>query len=160
MKSLAAILVVALAGTAHAERDALDLLSEGAAHAHAGRHPQAIALYEQAYKLDPDQALLPIIAVEYRRAGAQLVAVQHFCAYLLLDPNGEQALFATRQVIAIRRELGELVDPGRVCGPVPQRVDFAPQPQPKARAMSRKQMAAIAPSVSRSGGGITLSRSF
>ena len=138
MKTLVALLVVAAASSAQA--DSIDRLSEAAMHANAGRHPQAIAIYEQLYRAEQDHTLLPIIAFEYRRAGAQLEAVQHFCSYLLIEPNGEHALFATRQVIEVRKELGEHVDPVRVCGPVPQRVDFAPTKQ---RSRPRAKMAAL-----------------
>ena len=143
MKSLATVLgVLALtASVANAQGD-VDVLAEAAAHANAGRHPQAIALYQQVYARTGDHQLLPVLGVEYRRSGAQLEAVQHFCAYLTLVPTGDQAWFATNQVIAIRRELGETIDATNVCAPVVPRVYFRPLPAKKS--LSTRQRAAIA----------------
>ena len=143
MKSLAMIcgVLVATASVAAAQGDAatngaddVQVLAQAAAHANAGQHAQAIAIYEQVYARSGDEQLLPVLGVEYRRAGAQLDAMQHFCTYLTLVPRGDQAWFATSQVISIRRELGESIDARNVCAPIVQRVDFAPtRPAKKSR---------------------------
>jgi hypothetical protein len=146
MKSLATVLGVlaVTAGVVRAdETKDVALLSEAAAHANAGRHPQAIAIYQEVYARTGDHELLPVLGVQYRRAGAQLDAVQHFCTYLTLVPAGEQTWFATNQVIVIRRELGETIDATNVCAPVIPRVDFAPRRGGK-KSMSTRQRAAIA----------------
>jgi hypothetical protein len=144
MKSLAMVLgVLALTAGVAVAQDDVDALAEAAAHANAGRHAQAIAVYEQLYARTADQELLPMLGVEYRRAGSQLDAVQHFCTYLTLVPAGEQAWFATSQVISIRRELGETIDARNVCAPVVPRVDFAPV-RPAKKPMSLRHRAALA----------------
>jgi hypothetical protein len=144
MKSLAMVfgVLAVTAGVAVAQGD-VEQLAEAAAHANAGRHAQAIALYEHVYARTADQELLPVLGVEYRRAGAQLDAVQHFCTYLTLVPSGEQAWFATSQVISIRRELGETIDARNVCAPAAPHVDFAPV-RPAKKSMSVRQRAALA----------------
>jgi hypothetical protein len=144
MKSLVTVLGVlaVTASVANAQGD-VDVLAQAAAHANAGRHPQAIAIYQDVYARTGDHELLPVLGVEYRRTGAQLEAVQHFCTYLTLVPTGEQAWFATNQVIAIRRELGETIDATNVCAPVVPRVDFRPLPK-ATKSFSTRQRAAIA----------------
>lgn len=148
MKSLVTVLgVLALtASVANAQGD-VDALAQAAADANAGRHAQAIARYEQVYAKSGDHELLPVLGVEYRRSGAQLEAVQHFCAYLTLVPTGEQAWFATNQVIAIRHELGETIDATNVCAPVAPRVDFRPLPKARKKSFSTRQRAAVASAV-------------
>ena len=145
MKTVAMVLGALLAaGVANAqpgaERSEVDLLSEAATHANAGRHPQAIALYDEVFTRTGDPELLPVLGVEYRKAGAQREAVQHFCTYLSFVPRGDQVWFATNQVISIRRELGEVIDARNVCAP--NRVDFAPRPPRKG--LSTRQRAAVA----------------
>jgi hypothetical protein len=141
---LAATLV---ASTAHAERDRLDLMTEGAAKSNAGDHAGAIALYEQAYLSEPDPILLPILASEYARAGLTNDALHYFCEYLKVEPKGTQAAYATGQVIALRTQIGQPVARERVCeAPKPVRIDFvtprrAPRDKP---GMSRREMAGIA----------------
>src|SRR5262245_31394188 len=111
MKTVAMVLgaVLAVGGIARAERSDVDLLSEAAADANAGRHQQAIAIYEEMFARTGDHELLPVLGVEYRKTGAQRVAVQHFCTYLSMVPRGQQAWFATNQVISIRRELNDII---------------------------------------------------
>src|SRR5436190_24335864 len=80
MKTLTAVFaIVCAASVAHADRDRLDLLSEGAARSNAGDHAGAIALFEQAYYADLDPSMLPILATEYRRAGLQQDSMDYFC---------------------------------------------------------------------------------
>lgn len=141
---LAATLV---ASTAHAERDRMELMSEGAAKSNAGDHAGAIALYEQAYLYEPDPLLLPILASEYARAGLANDALHYFCQYLKVQPKGSQAVYATSQVIALRSQIGQPVSKDRVCdAPRPVRIDFvtprhAPRDKP---GMSKREMAGIA----------------
>lgn len=148
MKALTAVVVIAVAAsTASAERDPAHLLAEAAARSNAGDHPAAIALYEQAYAQSADPELLPIIASEYRRAGALADAMEVFCDYLKAHPKAEQAPFAATQVIAIHAELGQTFPRGRICEPpAPVRIDFAPRrpvraPKP---GMSNRELAGIA----------------
>ena len=138
---LAATLV---AGTAHAERDRLDLMTEGAAKSNAGDHAGAIALYEQAYLTEPDPLLLPILASEYARAGLANDALHYYCQYLKVQPKGTQAAYATSQVIALRTQIGQPVSKDRVCdAPKPVRIDFV-TPRRDKPGMSRREMAGIA----------------
>jgi hypothetical protein len=144
--------IMLAATSSSAERDRLDLMSEGAAKSNAGDHAGAIALYEQAYIQDADALLLPILASEYRRAGSQLDAIHYFCEYLRREPKGTQAAFSASQVVAIRGELGQVVSGKDVCeAPKPVRVDFAPRKAParkpiesKKPSMSKREVAGIA----------------
>ena len=147
MKTWIGLGIMLVATTASAERDRLDLMTEGAAKSNAGDHAGAIALYEQVYIQEADPMLLPIIASEYRRVGAQLDAVHYFCEYLRRQPKGAQAAFAASQVVAIRGELGQPVSGKDVCeAPKPVRVDFAPRKAPakKPSGMSKREIAGIA----------------
>jgi hypothetical protein len=142
---LAATLVVA--STAHAERDRMELMTEGAAKSNARDHAGAIALYEQAYLNEPNPMLLPILASEYARAGLPNDALHYFCHYLKVQPRGSQAVYATSQVIALRAQIGQPVSKDRVCdAPRPVRIDFvtprrAPRDKP---GMSKREMAGLA----------------
>jgi hypothetical protein len=141
MKTAALVLgaLVLATGVAGAEQRDIALLSQAATHANAGRHMQAITIYEQMFARNGDVDLLPILGVQNRRSGALREAVQHFCLYLLRDPRGEQAWYVSTQVRIIRSELGERIDPANVCGPNVDRIDFAPKrparrtPSPMAR---------------------------
>jgi tetratricopeptide (TPR) repeat protein len=138
---LAATLV---AGTAYAERDRLDLMTQGAAKSNAGDHAGAIALYEQAYLTEPDPLLLPILASEYARAGLANDALHYYCQYLKVQPKGTQAAYATSQVIALRTQIGQPVAKDGVCdAPRPVRIDFV-TPRKSKPGMSRREMAGIA----------------
>ena len=149
MKTWLAVLAIGVvAGTAHAERDRVDLIGEGAAKSNAGDHAAAIALYEEAYLNDPDPALLPILATEYRHVGLPNDAITYFCQYLTAQPKGSQATYARSQVIAIRGELGQRISNDRVCEtPRPVQVDFlTPRPsrEPSRPSMSKREIAGIA----------------
>lgn len=149
MKTWLAVLAIGVvAGTAHAERDRMDLMAEGAAKSNAGDHAAAIALYEQAYLYDPDPALLPILATEYRHVGLPNDAISYFCQYLTAQPKGTQAAYAKTQVIAIRNELGQRVSNDRVCeAPRSIQVDFlTPRPtrEPSRPNISKREIAGIA----------------
>ena len=118
-------------------------MGNGAALSNAGDHAAAIALFEQAYLWEPDDALLPIIGTEYRMAGLPIDAISYFCQYITTNPNGNQLAYATTQVRSIRAELGQTVT-GNVCAePAPTRVDFREKKQPK-KSMSKREMAGIA----------------
>ena len=106
-------------GSAHAEADGLDALSEAAMRSHVGDHLGAIERYEQAYGSDGDIALLTILGSEYRDAGKPREAIQNFCAYLAVEPRGPNVAFATAQVRAIQADLGKQIPSGLdVCLPV------------------------------------------
>jgi hypothetical protein len=135
--------LVLATGVARAEQRDIALLSQAATHASAGRHVQAIAIYEQMYSRTSDDDLLPILGVQYRRVGARREAVQHFCLYLLKEPQGEQAWFVSTQVRTLRSELGERIDPANVCGAGVDRIDFAPK-RPAKRSPTARQRAGVA----------------
>ncbi|MBA3502319.1 MAG: hypothetical protein M4D80_27075 [Myxococcota bacterium] len=140
------VMATLVAGTAHAERDRIELLSEGAAKSNAGDHGGAIALYEQAYLYEPDALLLPILASEYARAGLPNDALHYFCQYLKVQPKGTQAVYATSQVIALRTQIGQPVSKDRVCdAPKPVRIDFVTPRRTRDKPnMSKREMAGIA----------------
>jgi hypothetical protein len=144
MKTLMAVLAVALAASsATADPDRLGAMGNGAALSNAGDHAAAIALFEQAYLWEPDDALLPIIGTEYRQAGLPIDAISYFCQYINTNPNGALLPYATTQVRSIRTELGQTVT-GEVCAePAPTRVDFREKKQP-AKNMSKREIAGIA----------------
>jgi hypothetical protein len=112
MKSLAGLVLIALASVAFAggggvavgqpRANALQLVLDASARAQHGDHAGAAALYRQAYVLDQDASLLPVIANEYRRDGHNKDAMSLFCSYLAAAPNGPQADAAVKAV----RELG------------------------------------------------------
>src|SRR5688572_1889337 len=61
MKTLAMVLgVMALSTSAAVAQGDVEQLAEAAAHANAGRHAQAITIYEQLYARSGDQELLPV----------------------------------------------------------------------------------------------------
>ena len=91
MKTLPVVAVVVALLPSAAFADRVDLLARAAAKSNAGDHAAAIALYEQAYVAQPDVSLLPIIGAEYRRAGAPLEAMSHFCDYVTSQPKGPHA---------------------------------------------------------------------
>lgn len=149
MKTWPVLGIVLLATTAHAERDRLDLMSEGAAKSNAGDHAGALAAYQQAYLQDPDPSLLPILATEYRLAGLPADALRELCTYLRVAPKGPEAAYAASQVLAIRAELGQPIAADRACEPAqPVRVDFlTPRRSPRAvprPGRSKRELAGLA----------------
>ena len=116
MKTVGMVLgALALSTSLAGAEGEVDVLAEAATHANAGRHAQAIAMYEQVYASTGDVDLLPIIGMAYRRAGASHEALQQLCAYLRVAPRGEHAAVATVEVVTIRRELGDDIDMNHVC---------------------------------------------
>ncbi len=123
-------LLAALAGVAAGQPGtANELLLEASSRAAQSDHAGAAELYRQAYAIDGDVALLPIIAVEYRRAGKPLDAVQYFCTYLYMSPGGPAAADATAQVVALQHD---------ACTPV----GWAPAPV-RAQAVTKRELAGI-----------------
>src|SRR5258708_19184863 len=109
MKSLVGLVLIAAsaggAAVGHAQPrnlNALELVLEASVRSQHGDHNGAAILYRQAYVLDQDASLLPVIANEYRRDGHGQDARSFYCSYLAAAPNGAQADAAARAV----RELG------------------------------------------------------
>jgi hypothetical protein len=117
-----AVIVGALSGVANAQVaqesnvDTFDLLAQAAARSHAGDHTGAIELYERAYRQDASMDLLVTIGSEYRKAGKSDEAIQNYCAYLAVEPNGDQAVFAASEVFSIEASLGRRMG-GAACSP-------------------------------------------
>lgn len=149
-------LVVVLGGTATAQpADPDALVLEGSARAAQRDHLGAVDLYRRAYAIDGDVALLPIIGVEYRRAGRPLEAVQYFCTYLYMSPGGPAAADATAQAREIELELGYPSEPAHhICTPVDWApfsesaraapVAAAPVPVPGTHLISNRELVGIA----------------
>ena len=100
----------------NANVDTFDLLAQAAARSHAGDHMGAIELYERAYRQDTSMDLLVTIGSEYRKAGKTDEAIQNFCAYLAVEPNGDQSVFAANEVFSIEASLGRRMG-GNACTP-------------------------------------------
>lgn len=97
--------------------DSFDLLAQGAARSHAGDHLGAIELYERVYRLDSSMDLLVTIGGEYRRAGKPNEAIQNFCAYLAVEPNGDRAVVAANEVASLEAAMGRRAGGAGVCTP-------------------------------------------
>jgi hypothetical protein len=126
---LAFVVVGALTGSAGAqdrtsvasdgaETDSFDLLAQAAAKSHAGDHLGAIELYERVYRQDASMDMLVMIGSEYKQAGKADEALQNYCAYLAIEPDGDQAVFAASQVASLETALGvNRADGAGVCTP-------------------------------------------
>src|ERR1041384_4474618 len=105
-------------GSARAEPDRVTTLGEAALRSHAGDHLGAVQLYERAYAGERDVDLLTVLGAEYRSANRPLDAIQNFCAYLAVEPDGPNAAFAASQLRSIQAERGMQIPFGRdVCMP-------------------------------------------
>jgi hypothetical protein len=108
---IAAVAVAVIASTAHADVGAL---GEAALRSHEGDHVGAIRIYEEAYRSDPDPALLAILGNEYTSAHQLRDALQRFCGYLADAPNGDDVVTVLAQLELVRAELR--ID-GDACSP-------------------------------------------
>jgi hypothetical protein len=102
MRIAVAVAVAVVATTANADVGAL---SEAALRSHDGDHVGAIRIYEEEYRRDPDPALLAILGNEYTSAGQLREAVQRFCGYLAIAPNGDDVVTVLAQLELVRVEL-------------------------------------------------------
>jgi tetratricopeptide (TPR) repeat protein len=128
MKRAGLVVVVlgAMVGNVSAEDsvDSFDLLAQAAARSHAGDHLGAIELYEQVYRQDTSMDLLVLIGSEYRKAGKTDEALQNFCAYLAVEPNGDLVALAQDQALSVQASLGRgvggppgAIGAGNACAP-------------------------------------------
>lgn len=95
----------------------VDLLSRAAALSNAGDHLGAVELLGRVYRGEEDLDLLVSIGAEYRKAGKAAEAIQNYCTYLSLEPQGERAPFAQAEVVALQSERGLGVNFANVCAP-------------------------------------------
>jgi tetratricopeptide (TPR) repeat protein len=102
MRVVVAIAVAVVATTANADVGAL---GEAALRSHDGDHVGAIRIYEEAYRSDPDPALLAILGNEYTSAGQLRDALRRFCGYLAVAPNGDDVVTVLAQLELVRMEL-------------------------------------------------------
>ncbi|HEX7702203.1 MAG TPA: tetratricopeptide repeat protein [Kofleriaceae bacterium] len=102
MRIVVVVAVAVVATTANADVGAL---GEAALRSHAGDHVGAIRIYEDAYRSDPDPALLAILGNEYTSAGQLRDALQRFCGYLAVAPNGDDVVTVLAQLELVRAEL-------------------------------------------------------
>ena len=102
MRIVIAVAVAVVASTANADVGAL---GEAALRSHGGDHVGAIRIYEEAYRSDPDPALLAILGNEYTSAGQLRDALQSFCGYLAVAPNGDDVVTVLAQLELVRAEL-------------------------------------------------------
>jgi hypothetical protein len=102
MRIVIAVAVAVVATTANADVGAL---GEAALRSHGGDHVGAIRIYEEAYRSDPDPALLAILGSEYTSAGQPREALQRFCGYLAVAPNGDDMVAVLAQLELVRAEL-------------------------------------------------------
>jgi hypothetical protein len=102
-----AVAVAVVATTANADVGAL---GEAALRSHEGDHVGAIRIYEEAYRSDPDPALLAILGNEYTSAGQLHEALQRFCGYLAVAPHGDEVVTVLAQLELVRAELAIVGD--------------------------------------------------
>lgn len=102
MGTLGALAILVVATTASADVGAL---ANAAARSHAGDHAGAIRIYEDVYARERDPALLVILGDEYQSAGRWRDALQRFCTYVAVAPDGEDATAALAQLEILRAEL-------------------------------------------------------
>ena len=102
MRIVVVVAVAVVATTANADVGAL---GEAALRSHDGDHVGAIRIYEEAYRSDPDPALLAILGNEYTSAGQLRYALQRFCGYLAVAPNGDDVVTVLAQLELVRAEL-------------------------------------------------------
>jgi hypothetical protein len=136
---LGALAALVVATTARADVGAL---ADAASRSHAGDHAGAIRIYEDVYARDHDPALLAILGHEYTSAGRLRDALQHFCTYLVVAPNGDDATVALAQLEILRAQLGVR---GDACAAgaglaAPGTVELAPSPAPATGMSWREQV--------------------
>jgi tetratricopeptide (TPR) repeat protein len=102
MRIAVAVAVAVVASTANADVGAL---GEAALRSHDGDHAGAIRIYEEAYRSDPDPTLLAILGNEYVGAGRLSDALQRFCGYLAVAPNGDEVVTVLAQLELVRAQL-------------------------------------------------------
>jgi hypothetical protein len=120
MKRAGLVVVVLGAMVGGASADSFDLLAQASARSHAGDHLGAIELYEQAYRQDEGMDLLVMIGSEYAKAGMADEALQNFCAYLAVEPNGDLVALAQNEAFSLQAALGRDVTGaagGNACAP-------------------------------------------
>ena len=83
---------------ADAKSDARVAYQEGTGHFKAGRHPQALAAFEQAFKLDPSPVLLYNIARCHEEMGDVAQARSNFETYLKRVPDAADRADVERRI--------------------------------------------------------------
>ena len=96
----------ALAQPTSATQKASELVKKAIAKSEAGDHQAAIKLYNDAYDLAPNSALLSNIGAQYQELRQWEDALEYFCRYLQEDPGGVNAAFARSQAKIVARQLG------------------------------------------------------
>jgi hypothetical protein len=102
------------------QMQAAEFVERASATSLRGEHETAAQLYQRAYKLVGKPLLLSNIASEYQLMGKPQWALSYFCRYLVTDPRGANASYATQQVRALSVELGgsETDREDDICRPV------------------------------------------
>jgi hypothetical protein len=65
-------------------------------------HLAMVEQYQRAYGQTPDPHLLTMIANEYRDAGKPVEALQYYCSYMFIAPDGDDADYASQQAHVLK----------------------------------------------------------
>lgn len=103
-KATAAAAMKALSAVAPGPEAAVRLLNEGVEHYNAGRIPQAIEVFEQVVKLDPNQAKVHyMLGLSYANADQKDKARTHLSKFLELAPNDKDAATAKEMLEYVKQ---------------------------------------------------------
>ena len=103
-KATAAAAMKALSVAAPGPEAAVRLLNEGVDHYNSGRMPQAIEVFEQAVKLDPNMAKAHyMLGLSYANADQKAKARSHLSKFLELAPNDKDAATAKEMLEYVKQ---------------------------------------------------------
>lgn len=103
-KAMAAAAMKALSAVAPGPEAAVRLLNEGVDHYNSGRMPQAIEVFEQAVKLDPNMAKAHyMLGLSYANADQKEKARNHLSKFLELAPNDKDAATAKEMLEYVKQ---------------------------------------------------------
>lgn len=103
-KATAAAAMKALSAVAPGPEAAVRLLNEGVDHYNGGRIPQAIEIFEQAVKLDPNMAKAHyMLGLSYANADQKDKARTHLLKFLELAPNDKDAATAKEMLEYVKQ---------------------------------------------------------
>ena len=132
---LASLLMAAPASASEgALEQAAQVYQEGVAAFKAKAFPQALELFERAYKLDPSPILIYNLARTHEEMGHAAEAIDHFGLYLTRVPGAADRADVERRVRVMKKILEQVkpepVEPPPVADPEPPPPVVQPAPRP------------------------------